>query len=109
VKILDFGLAKLQRAIDPELGLGNENAPDDSLTLPGMTLGTASYMSPEQARGEEVDSRTGLFSFGAVLYEMTTGRKAFMGATCSIVFHQVLSATLPPALPVEFPPATEAG
>lgn len=94
-KILDFGLAKLQRAINPELGLGDETAQDDSLTIPGMTLGTASYMSPEQARGGEVDTRTDLFSFGAVLYEMTTGRKAFGGATKPLVFHQLLSATPP--------------
>ncbi len=105
-KILDFGLAKLQR--------GGMAAPDDDiaseaveLTQPWAALGTAAYMSPEQARGEELDTRTDLFSFGLVLYEMGTGRRAFTGATAPIVFASLLKETpVPPseinrAIPIE--------
>lgn len=89
-KILDFGLVK--RA---EIGAGGSSTPtltaDAMLTSPGMALGTIAYMSPEQARGEELDARSDLFSFGAVLYEMATGRMAFGGGTAALVMDAILN------------------
>jgi len=85
VKVLDFGLAKRMRAApDPE-------GASENLTDAGMAMGTAAYMSPEQARGEEVDARSDIFSFGAVLYEMATGRQAFPGRTSAVVFNELLN------------------
>jgi serine/threonine protein kinase len=104
-KVLDFGLAKLLR--DERLGTSEETPVEDSLTAVGVIPGTAVYMSPEQARSEELDPRTDLFSFGVVLYEMATGKKPFTGnnvvTTLDAVLHTKPSSplTLNPTLPRE--------
>jgi tetratricopeptide (TPR) repeat protein/predicted Ser/Thr protein kinase len=91
-KILDFGLAKLTPGAN---GVGISAMPtataEQLLTSPGSAVGTIAYMSPEQARGEELDARTDLFSFGAVLYEMATGRMAFPGDTAAIIHEAILN------------------
>jgi serine/threonine protein kinase len=92
VKVLDFGLAKLavdRHAVAQTVGatLGD---PASYLTSPGMAVGTAAYMSPEQARGEDLDGRSDLFSFGGVLYEMVTGKIPFEGATSAVIFAGIL-------------------
>jgi serine/threonine protein kinase len=94
VKILDFGLAKL---IQPTNATATMSA-DDQLTVPGSTLGTVSYMSPEQARGEEVDGRSDLFSLGAVIYEMAAGVQAFGGSSPGAVIAGILIRQAPPML-----------
>ncbi len=104
-KILDFGLAKLhptaaQRAAPahPEAATAPyaNSLEAEHLTSPGVAMGTVAYMSPEQARGEPVDARTDLFSFGAVLYEMATGRRAFGGNSTAVIFHNILAEDPPP-------------
>ena len=106
-KILDFGLAKLVPRAEIEVERDSTDRIEDSLSAPGAVIGTVPYMSPEQVRGEPVDSRTDLFSFGAVLYEMATGTRAFLGATEGAVLGEVLHgvpkrpALLNPSLPPE--------
>ena len=93
-KVLDFGLAKLgfnERAKADDSRTLTTPPADNRLTGPGTALGTVAFMSPEQARGEELDVRTDLFSFGVVLYEMATGRPAFAGPTTAVVFDEVLN------------------
>jgi serine/threonine protein kinase len=103
VKVLDFGLAKLVH----HLGTDDDAGADNSLTAVGVIPGTAVYMSPEQARGETIDGRSDLFSFGVVMYEMSTGKKPFTGnnslVTLDAVLHQkpVPPRQLNPKLPME--------
>jgi Tol biopolymer transport system component len=111
LKILDFGLAKLTR---PEMAMETIGATQDSpapaqLTNPGSTVGTISYMSPEQARGETLDPRTDLFSLGTVIYQMATGRLPFPGNTSAVVFHAILQLDPVPALQLNpvLPPKLE--
>jgi len=106
-KVLDFGLAKVVPAGMSGAASQMPTATGELLTSPGSTMGTIAYMSPEQARGEELDGRTDLFSFGAVLYEMATGGLAFSGNTTAIVFDGILNrmptplALVNPDLPPE--------
>jgi serine/threonine protein kinase/Tol biopolymer transport system component len=106
VKILDFGLAKLLR--DDEENLGGETIGDTAhlLTSPGTAVGTIAYMSPEQARGEELDARSDLFSLGAVFYQMVTGKHPFPGSTSAVIFDNILHNA--PVAPVSLNPATPA-
>jgi serine/threonine protein kinase/tetratricopeptide (TPR) repeat protein len=114
-KILDFGLAKL--TAEPKSVPGTfasaatatTDVPEAQLTSPGSTVGTVAYMSPEQARGKDLDARTDLFSFGAVLYEMATGSLPFRGDTSAVIFEAILNRA--PVAPVrlnpEVPPKLE--
>ena len=109
-KILDFGLAKLtpqgNRVVDGTAGATRTSISVDQLTTPGTAMGTISYMSPEQARGEALDHRTDLFSFGVMLYEMATGRQPFSGTTSAVIFEAILNKV--PTSPVQLNPGTAA-
>ncbi|MBK9156457.1 MAG: protein kinase [Chloracidobacterium sp.] len=105
-KILDFGLAKIDQQ-KPEAASNVPTAIAEQLTSAGATMGTVSYMSPEQARGEVTDARTDIFSFGTVLYQMATGKLPFQGDTSAVVFDSILNRSpaplseANPALPLE--------
>jgi TolB-like protein/Flp pilus assembly protein TadD len=107
-KVLDFGLAKLTAphrapADESDIATAVIIGGEDHVTQRGTTLGTVAYMSPEQARGEELDARTDLFSFGIVLYQMATGHPPFGGQTTAVIFDELLNKEPPP--PMQFNPS----
>jgi len=108
-KILDFGLVKIEpEELQPNEQISTKIEPQHQLTSPGAAMGTASYMSPEQARGQLVDARTDLFSLGSVLYQMAGGALPFAGDTAAVIFDAILNRDpepvdkINPALPAEF-------
>jgi DNA-binding NarL/FixJ family response regulator len=110
-KILDFGLAKVAVPLARATAASDLTSlpTEDLLTIPGAAIGTVPYMSPEQARGDELDTRSDLFSFGAVLYEMATGRRAFRGSTTALVVNELLNKDPAPAsdLNSDLPPGLQ--
>src|SRR5207249_6908271 len=109
-KIMDFGLAKLApEPVSLMPALPSNAGTEELLTSPGSAIGTVAYMSPEQVRGEKLDARTDLFSFGVVLYEMATGRQPFSGNTSGVIHEAILNRepVSPLSLNPELPPKFE--